>query len=65
VGYISNYCFENMGLKRLFAPVLSYNKGSMKVLEKNGFILEGIFRNHFNKKDQLWDAHYYAKVIES
>lgn len=64
VGRVSDYGLKNLGLKRLFAPVLPFNQGSMKVLEKNGFEQEGIFRNHFKKKGRLYDAHIYAKVSD-
>ncbi len=64
VARVSDYGLKNMKLKRIFAPVLPYNHGSMRVLEKNGFEMEGIFRKHFNKKGRLWDAHIYAKISD-
>lgn len=61
---VTEYGFKKMPLKRIFAPVLPYNKGSMRVLEKNGYELEGTFKKHFNKKGKLWDALIYAKTSD-
>ncbi|HHB52384.1 MAG TPA: N-acetyltransferase, partial [Saprospiraceae bacterium] len=37
---ITKYGFESLHLTRIFAGVFQYNKASMRVLEKNGYILE-------------------------
>jgi RimJ/RimL family protein N-acetyltransferase len=34
----------------------------MRVLEKNGYVKEGIFRKSVFKNDKLWDEHRYAIV---
>jgi RimJ/RimL family protein N-acetyltransferase len=43
--------------------VFSYNAGSMRVLEKNGFTLEGILKKAVYKNGQMWDEHRYARTI--
>lgn len=60
VARVTDFGLKNLKLKRIFAPVLPFNKGSMRVLEKNDYALEGVLKNHFNKKGRLWDAHMYA-----
>ncbi|AWV99083.1 GNAT family N-acetyltransferase [Arcticibacterium luteifluviistationis] len=62
VKLIITYAFENLGVNRIFSSVFEYNLASMKVLEKNGFVKEGVFRKAIFKKEQLWDEHKYAKL---
>lgn len=57
-----NYCINDLHLKRIFAPVLPHNKASARVLEKNGFELEGILRKYFKKDGQYVDALCYSLV---
>lgn len=52
--------FEALKLKRLIAFVMAYNIPSMKVLEKNGFVQEGILRKNSFKNDQFWDEHVFG-----
>jgi len=49
--------------KKLFAPVLGPNRASMEVLEKNGYILEGILKQEVFKSGQYYDICHYAKVF--
>jgi RimJ/RimL family protein N-acetyltransferase len=54
------YAFEQFELSRLTAHVFSGNIASARVLEKNGFTLEGTLRQHFLKDGQLLDARVYG-----
>ena len=58
---MSALAFSNTQCTKLFAPVLGPNKASMRVLEKCGYALEGIFKNDVYKNGQFFDGHYYAK----
>lgn len=59
--FISNYAFDEIGLKKVYARVFPYNYGSKKVLLKNGFQLEGVLRNDFrNGRGELCDIEYYG-----
>jgi RimJ/RimL family protein N-acetyltransferase len=40
--------------------VFEYNQASKRVLEKCGFVKEGIFRKSVFKQNQLWDEVRYA-----
>lgn len=61
VHILTNYGFDHLGLLRIYAGVFEYNMGSMKVLEKNGYHKEGIFKKALIKNEQIWDEHRYAK----
>ncbi|MES9854834.1 MAG: GNAT family protein [Candidatus Thiodiazotropha sp. L084R] len=52
----------NTNIIRLSAPVFSPNKASMRVLEKCGYELEGIFKKAIFKHDDFLDVHLYAKI---
>ena len=54
------YAFNELELVRLTAHVFELNIGSARVLEKNGFKLEGRFRKHFQKDGKLLDARLYG-----
>ena len=58
------YAFNELQLLRLTAHVLESNIGSARVLEKNGFKLEGNLRKHFRKDGQLLDARFYGLLKE-
>ena len=58
------YAFNELGLLRLTAHVFEFNIGSTRVLEKNGFELEGRLRKHFCKDGKLLDARVYGLLRE-
>lgn len=53
---------KKFDIKRIEAGVFSWNKASMKVLEKNGFKLEGILKKAIKKENKYIDEHMYAKI---
>ncbi len=63
VKLISAYGFNELNLIRLFAAVFEYNPASMKVLEKNGYTREGVFKKAVVKNGEVWDDHHYAKTV--
>jgi len=58
------YAFSELRLLRLTAHVFEFNIGSARVLEKNGFKLEGCLRKHFVKDGELRDARFYGLLKE-
>ena len=52
--------FETYGMHRIFAEVYAPNTASARVLEKNGFTREGVFREAIFKKDQYMDLYVYS-----
>jgi [ribosomal protein S5]-alanine N-acetyltransferase len=59
---ICEHGFKKLKLKRIWAPVFSYNSESKKVLEKNGFILEGILKKSVFKDKSFVDEWIYSKT---
>lgn len=59
---VSNYAFREFKLKRVYAGVFSFNKISMRVLEKAGFKREGFLRKNILKDDKYIDEYVYARV---
>jgi RimJ/RimL family protein N-acetyltransferase len=59
----SDYALFHYGLVRLEAPVFEWNLASMRVLEKCGFVREGVLRRSVFKDGDIIDAILYAKVI--
>ena len=65
VALVTEYGFNELDLIRIYAGVFDFNKGSMKVLEKNRFIKEGVFKNAVIKNNRICDEHRYYKLKEN
>jgi ribosomal-protein-alanine N-acetyltransferase len=61
---IVDWAFEELDLIRIFAFVFESNTASVKVLEKNGFTLEGTMRRAVFKRGRLMDQALYAVLID-
>jgi RimJ/RimL family protein N-acetyltransferase len=59
----SDYILDRMDIVRLEAPVFEWNPASMRVLEKCGFIREGVLRRSVVKDGEIIDAVLYARVV--
>ena len=59
---VSDYAMTTLGFLRLEAPVYEWNPASMRVLEKCGFVREGVMRKSIFKDGQLIDCMLYARV---
>lgn len=64
VQLIVHYAFATMDINRVFSGVFEYNTASMKVLEKCGFVKEGVAKKAVVKNNRLWDHHLYALLKE-
>lgn len=60
VGQICQEAFRRFDLVRIFAEPYAQNAGSRRVLEKNGFQLEGILRQSVTKNGVTQDSCMYA-----
>jgi RimJ/RimL family protein N-acetyltransferase len=56
------YCFYYFDIIRIYAEVFEINKASMRVLEKNGFYLEGVRRKAVYKNAVLMDDYIWVKL---
>jgi RimJ/RimL family protein N-acetyltransferase len=65
VSLITSYGIKVLGLNRLYASVFSINPASMKVLEKCGYLREGIARNAVWKNGKPLDEYRYAYAKET
>lgn len=59
------HAFAHTPLIRLEARVFAWNAASMRVLEKAGFIREGLHRKSVNKDGQIIDSVMYALVRDA
>jgi RimJ/RimL family protein N-acetyltransferase len=62
VKLVTAYAFASFDIVRIQAGVLSNNPGSMRVLEKAGYTLEGILKRNIIKNDIILDEHIYGIV---
>lgn len=65
VSALSEYAFEGLGLYRVFAEPYITNTASARVLEKSGFVLEGVLRANAFKEGRVLDQYIYAKLSKS
>ena len=59
---ICEYGFANLDVVRIHAGVYEHNLASQKVLEKCGFVKEGVFKKAVYKQEKFWNEVRYAKL---
>ena len=59
---LTHYGFHTLDLQRIYTGVFDYNKASQRVLEKCGFVLEGIFKHAIIKNNKTIDEYRYALI---
>ena len=57
---VCRHAFEEFGLVKVSAHVFTNNPASARVLEKCGFVEEGLLRKHFLKDGRFLDAWVFA-----
>ena len=62
VSQICSLGFSQLPIRRIFAEPFARNLASRRVLEKNGFLLEGTMRQGAVKDDQPLDCCLYARL---
>jgi RimJ/RimL family protein N-acetyltransferase len=58
----ADFALSQLDFVRLEAPVFEWNPASMRVLEKCGFVREGVLRKSVVKDGKIIDAVIYARV---
>ncbi len=58
------YIKQEFNVVRIYAEVFETNKASMRVLQKNGFYLEGIRRKAVIKNGVIMDDYVWVKLIK-
>ncbi|MFZ4545275.1 MAG: GNAT family N-acetyltransferase [Saprospiraceae bacterium] len=64
IAAVTKYGFQHRDWNRIYAGVYDYNPASMRALEKNGFLREGILRKAVFKDGQFADEHRYSLLRE-
>lgn len=59
---LSEYAFKELGLHRIFAEPYTNNSASARVLDKAGFVLEGILKENAFKDGRFQDQFLYARL---
>ena len=62
VAALTDFCFEEFQLRRIYAEPFANNPASARVLEKGGFALEGRLKNNVFKDGKLLDSLLYART---
>jgi [ribosomal protein S5]-alanine N-acetyltransferase len=65
LGLICDYGFKKLDIVRIHTGVYEHNLASQRVLEKCGFIKEGVFKMAVFKKEMFWNEVRYAKIVEN
>lgn len=65
VEQMCNLAFTNLDIVRLTANVYEPNIASMRVLEKNGFVKEGVMHNAVIKDNHIYNLHVYGKLKDT
>ena len=60
--FLTDWAFDAHKLVRIYAAVFHPNKASARVLEKSGFLFEGVEKVAYFKNGEYYDGLLYAKV---
>lgn len=63
VRIMTNYALEYLQLHKLHARVVDLNIGSSKVLEGNGYSLEGRLKDYYFIDDKYHDCLFFGKIL--
>jgi ribosomal-protein-alanine N-acetyltransferase len=59
----TDFCANHFKLKRIFAHVMPHNPASIRVLEKAGFVKEGLLKNNLVKDGKVMDTWLLARYF--
>jgi ribosomal-protein-alanine N-acetyltransferase len=62
VALMNKFAFESLNLHKLHASVVDANIGSARILEKNGYKLEGQLKDHYFIENNYYDALLFGKI---
>lgn len=62
IAKLTQYCFEELKINRLEAVCSTLNEPSFLLLEKCGFVFEGLLRQHRYHLGRYVDVYYYSKL---
>lgn len=62
VTLMTDFAFQSLHLHKLYAFVVDANIGSARILEKNGYELEGRLKDNYFIEDKYYDAFLFGKI---
>ena len=62
VGQFCQHIFAHTDILRIFAEPFAHNAASCRILEKNGFLCEGVLRSNAVKNGMVLDMKLYARI---
>jgi len=62
VALMSDFAFKSLNIHKLHASVVDANIGSARILENNGYELEGRLKDHYFIADKYYDALLFGKI---
>lgn len=62
ISLIVKFAFDNLRLHRIEANVMPRNKASLRVLEKNNFINEGLATKYL-QINGIWEDHIHMVLL--
>jgi [ribosomal protein S5]-alanine N-acetyltransferase len=60
---VIRFAFEELVLNRVFAHAMTKNATSIRVLEKSGFVFEGIMRQHCRHRGVFEDVACFGMLL--
>lgn len=63
VALMNDFAFDTLKLRKLHARVVDANIGSARVLEKNGFKLEGLLKDYYFIDNTFYDLMLFGKFL--
>ncbi|MEZ4932005.1 MAG: GNAT family protein [Saprospiraceae bacterium] len=61
--WLQDYCFNELGMNKLFIKLSPQNKASQRLAIRSGFQLEGVLRQEFRiETGEVQDVEYYGKL---
>jgi len=62
VALMTDFAFQSLHLHKLYAYVVDANIGSARILEKNGYELEGRLKDNYFIDNKYYDALFFGKI---
>ncbi len=62
VALMSDFAFNSLNLHKLHACVVDANLGFARILEKNGYVLEGRLNDHCFIEEKYYNALLFGKI---
>lgn len=62
IGIVASYAFDDLGLAKITAGVLTPNVGSARALEKSGFSIEGVRKQQYELGGKRVDSLIFGRL---